>query len=338
MKIIAFSLNSFSQTYIGKNFDLKGTHTGNNKTYIARDYIKFTSTFKYTAQTGKKFIGKIDPSLILDTDYDIPQTEWTNDLPVGSLPGNVNVSPTGAATYSIPIALPPGTAGIMPNLSINYNSQSGSGFLGKGWTIGGFSAITRIPATKYHDNIVDGVNFDENDRFAIDGQRLIAEPGDIYGANGTVYHTEIESFSKITSYGTSGSGPLKFKVETKNGMTLEYAYTEDSRIQRPETYKYDVVYWLLNKVTDVNGNSYYIKYKEFNGEFCPIEINYTGNSSLSPYNKVKFFYTKKTDKSYAYLADSKLQSTVLLSDIKIYNESTLIRKYSFKYRSDLNFF
>ncbi|MCF6185296.1 MAG: FG-GAP-like repeat-containing protein, partial [Bacteroidales bacterium] len=215
------------------------------------------------------------------------------------------------------------------------NSQSGDGMLGKGWKIGGFSAITRIPATLYHDGFVDGVDFDANDRFALDGQRLIAVSGS-YGAHNTEYRTENETFSKIKSYYTSGNGPLKFFVETKSGIKMQYAYTENSRIHAGSPNVNSVMYWLLNKVYDTKGNYYTITYKEENGEFYPIEINYTGhNNDLAPYNKIKFLYTRKTDQSIAYVAGSEFKSTVLLSDIKIYNNEHLIRKYSFKYNFNM---
>jgi hypothetical protein len=64
-------------------------------------------------------------------------------LPVGSTPGAGSVS-NGTAVYSIPIATPPGTNGVVPKVSIDYNSQGQGGIAGMGWNITGLSAITSV--------------------------------------------------------------------------------------------------------------------------------------------------------------------------------------------------
>ena len=49
---------------------------------------------------------------------------------VGITEGQLSVSLTGGANYTIPIAVPPGINGVVPQIGLAYNSQSGNGIAG----------------------------------------------------------------------------------------------------------------------------------------------------------------------------------------------------------------
>jgi hypothetical protein len=61
----------------------------------------------------------------------------------GGLTGQFAVDPSGSASVSIPITVPPGTAGMQPNLSLVINSRGGPGVVGLGGSIAGIPSITR---------------------------------------------------------------------------------------------------------------------------------------------------------------------------------------------------
>jgi hypothetical protein len=166
---------------------------------------------------------------------------------VGTTAGELGVSAEGSANYNIQIALPPGTAGVQPKISLQYDSQAGNGALGVGFSLGGLSAISRCGQTLPIDRTIAGINYSSSDRFCLDGQRLVPVSGS-YGAEGTEYRTYFDESSKIVSYGTAGSGPEKFKIWTKAGEILEFAYSSDSRIEAPG--RSDVRVWALNKISE----------------------------------------------------------------------------------------
>jgi hypothetical protein len=251
----------------------------------------------------------------------------------GKIPSEFSVSPSGAATYRIPVEVPPGVGGMEPKLALVYNSQAGNGPLGLGWSLEGLSAITRCPATMATDGLRGAITHTQQDRFCLDGQRLINVAGN-YGAARSEYRTEIDSFSQIRvdsnviTYHGSGSsgtvtvdnGPRSFTVKTKDGLTLEYGNSEDSRVEAQG--KSAVRVWALNRMTDVKGNyvRYFYQENNANGSHRIERIEYGGLSS------VLFEYASRPDTVLAYQAGSVMRISELLSSIKVVVGSAVERQ------------
>ena len=144
---------------------------------------------------------------------------------VGLTAGHFKVNESGAATYTIPINTPTGRAGVTPAVALSYSSNNlAEGAVGVGWAISGLSAISRCPLTPIYDNgNIQEVKYNNQDKFCLDGQRLIVISG-AYGAPGSIYRTEIDSFNTITArQGSSSNGPAYFEVENKAGETRSAA-------------------------------------------------------------------------------------------------------------------
>ncbi|MCP4490569.1 MAG: hypothetical protein GY820_25130 [Gammaproteobacteria bacterium] len=280
-------------------------------TNISRVYRSFQSIYRsklfYIAFSG----------LILATN------SWAS-IP-GAIPGNFSVDAMGAATYQIPIEVPPGINGMQPELSLVYNSRGGNGLLGKGWGLGGLSSIGRCPKTLAQDGEIHGVDFSDNDRLCLDGQRLVLVNGNNavdseYWTLTAEYRTEIESFSKITRLGNG------FKVETKSGRTMEYGTTADSEIEASG--KTDVITWAFNKGTTTSGNYLTISYNDdkSNGEYYPNRIDYAGDN-----NSIRFTYEPLTDIYTTFQGGSVFNTTQRLQKIQAYAGLALVREYRLGY-------
>src|SRR6266702_2289648 len=267
--------------------------------------------------------------------------------PVGATPGSFSVDPNGGANYTIPIQIPPGSAGMAPSVALTYSKQVDNPLVGVGFSISGLSIISRCGSTKVLDGIKGGVYYDSRDRFCLDGQRLIAVNG-ADGALGTEYRTERESFARIYSYDTSvcgldnnaapSSGPACFKAFSKDGTVSEYGVSPDSRIQaapKNGVVQTTVRLWALNRVQDTRGNYYTVSYAEdnTNGEYRPLRIDYTGNANagLAPYNSVRFVYGSRTDIVPHYEAGSVIKVTQRLTNVQTYADATLVRDYRLGY-------
>src|SRR5258708_3877612 len=130
----------------------------------------------------------------------------------GRTPGKFGVSSIGSAQYSIPIWAPPGPNGIQPKLALQYDSQSGIGPLGVGWSLAGMGSIGRCNQTTAQDSTPANVSLVTADGYCLNGNRLRLTSG-TYGTAGSTYQTEISDFSNVTANGTACNGPASFNVQ-----------------------------------------------------------------------------------------------------------------------------
>ena len=135
---------------------------------------------------------------------------------VGRTAGAFAVSPTGAATYTIPIWVPPGPKGVQPTVALSYTSGAEGDVMGPGWALSGLGSIVRCNLTVAQDGSAIAVQLVQSDGYCLNGNRLRLSTG-TYGAAGSTYRTEIAEFSLITANGTAGGGPASFTAQAKNG-------------------------------------------------------------------------------------------------------------------------
>jgi len=257
------------------------------------------------------------------TGNDIPDPETralNTSYLVGATSGSFNVNPMGGASYSLPIEVPPGVNGLGPELSISYSSSGGSGIAGFGWHFGGISSIGRGPQTIYNDGEVSGVNLDINDRFYLDGQRLV-NTSSTYGASDAQYQTENDIFTRVTPEGTDSNGPAWFKAETKSGLTYEYGnITASKQVISGHS---QVLNWFVSKISDLFGNHIDFSYIQDHHSVYPSVITYGPNT-------ITFSYKQRSDKMFSFLKGGKIEQWLLLDKIIIKYNSTQIKTYEFK--------
>lgn len=190
-----------------------------------------------------------------------------------SIPDKVEVGPTGAATYSIPLEMLPGTNGFQPSFSINYNSQSGYGMLGIGWNIAGLSQIERGSKSFYHDEAVkrNGITFTDEDQLYLDGQRLILLSGQHF-REGAVYGFEVENYARVTIkkafLKSENKSYTYFELKTLDGKVFNYGLGNSSIVSDSKSHHSnfpykgaaDAICWKLSSAKDIDGNE--ISYKK----------------------------------------------------------------------------
>jgi|GEM_PF-2487904 len=273
------------------------------------------------------------------------------NLDAGTLPGQLGVGPNGQGSYRMDLAVPPGTAGMQPTLSLNYDGGGLNGLVGLGWSVSGLSSIHRCGKTVAQDGVNGRISFDKGDRLCLDGQRLmlvgVPESDDNYWSSTAVYRTEIDSFRRITAI--AGPAGTAFKVESKDGRIATYGTTESSVVKvvlgkpnkgvgnyTPST-KNGPQSWALARVEDRMKNYIDFVYKQDDtGEHYPIAIRY-GGAGLQPHAAVSLDYEVRSDAWTRYIDETRNDLRHRLVNIKTYVgdnvavSGTLVRNYTLQY-------
>ncbi len=260
--------------------------------------------------------------------------------PVGSPKGSGGANGSGGVTYTIPIEVPAGVNGMQPNVSLVYNSQGGMSNFGWGWNLSALSMITRSGRSNYYNDVNSPVSYTNTlDAFVLNGQRMFVTSAGTNGANGTVYGTENEQFNKIVSFGGSETtGPIWFQVTLRNGTKMEYGNATNSKLLTDNGSS--TMVWLLNRITDINGNYQDFKYAVNNTDrnFALTEISYTGNTAkgVTPQDKIQFAYTVNPtwQNQVSYISGASVITPFLLNTIKVIHSDdigTTIKTYTCSY-------
>jgi RHS repeat-associated protein len=251
-------------------------------------------------------------------------------------PGSFRVGSDGSANYDIRIDLPPNRAGLVPQLSISYNSNGGTSFSGQGVTLGGFSSIHRCGRTIRKDGGLIGVQLDENDHFCFGDQQLAIAVG-AHGEDGTEYRLQPDSLRKIVSHGGTPhtTGPTSFTLWSKEGLIYKFGGSSDNTAEIAGVN----THWFLRKIEDRFGNSIdytYDRVKPIEGEpvFYPLEIRYGAHGSGLTHDKIIYFdYGQRNDPIVQYRHGARHEIDQKLESIRVTaaRGSKLVRRYNLDY-------
>lgn len=252
---------------------------------------------------------------------------------VGSPAGNLNVSSTGSAVYSVKIDVPSGIGNTQPSLAIDYNSQSGNGIVGWGCNVSGISVITRAPKDIYHDGQTKGLTHTDDDAYYLDGQRLIYLSG-TRGNEGAVYSPESDPLTKVIIHGVSNDNTTDnwFEVQSSNGILYHFGKETNARQLYTYNSKSRINSWYIDYAVDKLGNYIEYSYMKSDLSLYPQTISYGNNKTNNLLNIIQLSYESRDD-SQDFILEGNIKGAInyRLKNITSKSNNNTYRSYEFKY-------
>jgi RHS repeat-associated protein len=177
---------------------------------------------------------------------------------------------TGTGSLNVPIATTPGRSGFGPQLSLSYDSGSGNGPFGFGWSMS-LPSVTR----KTDKGLPMYQDAEESDVFILSGAEDLVpvlvnqngkwqrDPFDSDDGTFTIqrYRPRIEGlFARIERWTDKQTGDIHWLSISKDNITTIYGKTANSRIFDPAD-PVHIFSWLISESYDDRGNALYYEYK-----------------------------------------------------------------------------
>jgi YD repeat-containing protein len=230
----------------------------------------------------------------------------------------------GAAGYDYGLIMPPGTNDLEPQLSIFYNSQSAfqnPGRLGAGWSITSNYILRHVNYTVLN-------TADDYFVLYLNGysDKLVLRSG--------VYKTDIETYLKVEN--KTSAGNIYWIVTSTDGTKYTFG-TKAASLLQSNASNYTLK-WFLDSIEDTHGNT--INYTYLKNPFAgDVGAVYLSNITYNKDNlrRIKFRYetTNRPDGRLVYEQGSKFLEIRRLEGVDIFFNTSLVRRYDFKY-ADLN--
>src|SRR3989338_10762531 len=222
-------------------------------------------------------------------------------------------SQSGSASFGVPIDVPPGRAGIQPNIQLQYNSNLPNGISGVGWSLE-LGAIQR--------SLRKGIpSYTDSDEFVLiqsgSSQELV------YDSTAGFYRARQEgAFMRIQKSGNA------WVVTDKKGTKYHFGATQAAQEYDPNDTS-RIFKWALSSVEDLQGNTMTVEYLYDNNKLYPRIVRYTGNAQTAeaPFAYVDILFEARPDPFESRKAGFRQKTGMRIDAINVYAGGVLQRGY-----------
>lgn len=263
-----------------------------------------------------------------------PDLTSSSTNPVIMPKGELSVTASGSAAYNYPFSLPAGVGDMTPTVGLAYNSQGGFDIAGWGCGVYGGSSITRGMRDILHDGKSEGMSYDTDAVYYLDGVRLVFSSG-TEGTDGAEYYPEGNPLTTVTLH--EETGYIWFEVVSPDGLVTEYGHTTDSRQTYTISY-YNITRtsaWYVSSSMDVSGNYISYGYTKDGLYVYPSSIHYGANINQATGldNVILFTYEQRPDIQPFRIKGAEGQIGKRLKSVTVKTGSTTYRSYELMYNT-----